>query len=118
MKKKTLAVLAASGIMLTSLTGCQNLIQNDPVTCTVDDKDRSTNSEGASVYRIYTSDCGEDNATLGLADNILAGNFNSSDMYGQIKVGATYEFKTVGARNGFLSMFREITEMELISEAP
>lgn len=119
--KKLVPVVALSVIALASLTGCQNLVQNDPVTCTVVDKDRSTevvDGNSKSVFRIYTEGCGDDSATLGLADNILAGNFNSSDMYGKIKVGATYEFKTVGVRNGFLSSFREITEMKLISESP
>lgn len=117
--KKFIAVAAIATIGALSLTGCQNLIQNDPVTCKVTDKDRSTSSDKSgskSVFRIYTEGCGQDNETLGLADNFLAGNFNASDMYAKIKVGNTYTFKTVGIRNGFTSSFREITKMEEVKK--
>lgn len=119
--KKVLGTIAVAGVMAMSLTGCQNLVQNEPVTCTVVDKDRSTevvDGTSKSVFRVYTEGCGADNQTLGIGDNPIAGNWNSSDLYGQIKVGASYEFKTVGVRNGMLSMFREITEMKLVSETP
>lgn len=118
MKKLITAGAIAVGAM--SLTGCQNLVQNEPAVCTVVDKDRSTQVvDGASksVFRIYTENCGADNETLGLADNLLAGNWNASDMYAKIKVGETYKFKTVGVRNGFFSSFREITSMTKV-EAP
>ena len=111
----TAGVIALAAV---TLTGCQNLVQNEPVTCTVTDKDRSTNKEGGSVFRIYTEGCGSDNETLGLADNFLAGNFNSSDMFAKVKVGDTYTFKTVGVRNGFFSSFREITSMTKVEAAP
>lgn len=119
--KKTFATLVLAGTVALTATGCQNLVQNEPVTCKVVDKDRSTevvDGESRSVFRIYTEGCGDDNATLGLADNWIAGNFNSSDMYGKIQPGKTYEFTTVGVRNGFLSMFREITEMKEVTSAP
>ena len=114
--KKTLATLAIAAMAALALSGCQNLVQNDPVVCKVTDKDRSTATDkdghSKSVFRIYTEGCGQDNETLGLADNIIAGNLNSSDMYAKIKVGETYKFKTVGIRNGFFSSFREITSFE------
>lgn len=102
------ALVALVGV---SMTGCQNLVQSD-VTCTVTDKDRSTATDkdghSKSVFRVYTEECD----TLGLADNWIAGNFNSSDLYGKIKVGKKYNFHTVGVRNGFLSLFPEITKLE------
>lgn len=113
----TAGVIAMAAV---SLTGCQNLVQNDPAVCTVIDKDRSTQVvDGASksVFRIYTENCGPDNETLGLADNILAGNFNASDMYAKIKVGDTIRVETVGVRNGFFSSFREIVRFTKV-EAP
>ncbi len=112
MNKKIAALLIGATVATASLTGCQNLVKNDPVTCTVVDKDRSTESTkngSNSVFRVYTeggANCG----TFGLADNPFAGNWNSADAYGRIKVGATYELETVGARNGFMSWFPEITK--------
>jgi len=118
MKKLIIAGVIALGAV--SLTGCQNLVKNDPAVCTVVDKDRSTEStkDGSkSVFRVYTEGCGDDNETLGLADNILQGNLRSSDMYAKIKVGETYRFETVGIRNGAFSSFREIVRFTKV-QAP
>lgn len=115
---KKLIIAGVIAIAAFSLTGCQNLVQNEPVVCTVVDKDRSTESSkngSKSVFRIYTENCGEDNETLGLADNILQGNLRSSDMYAKIKVGETYRFETVGIRNGAFSSFREIVRFTKVS---
>jgi len=106
---KSVAALGVAGVLLVSLTGCQNAVQNAPVTCTVTDHDRSTGKDGKSVFRIYAEGEGCDD-TYGLADNWLVGNFNASDMYAKIKVGKTYKFETVGVRNGFFSSFKEITK--------
>lgn len=111
--KKIPSIAAIAAAVTLSLTGCQNLVQSD-VTCKVTDKDRSTASSkngSKSVFRVYTegpSDC----TTFGLGDNALAGNFNSSDMYGRIKVGSTYKFHLAGVRNGFFSSFPEIIRMD------
>jgi hypothetical protein len=105
--KKTIAAVAVASVLaVTTLSGCGNA-NPQTVTCTVNDKDRSTGSKGGSVYRIYTDECD----TLGVADNWLQGNFNSADLYAKIKVGERYEFDTVGYRNGFMSWFPEITKV-------
>lgn len=119
--KKSFAALGVAAIAITSLTGCQNLVTNDPVTCTITDKDRSTevvDGQSRSVFRIYTEGEGCDD-TYGLADNIFKGNLNSSDFYGRIKVGKTYKLETVGIRNGFFSSFKEIVKYtEVASPTP
>jgi hypothetical protein len=102
-KKKIAALVVASILAVTTLSGCGANPQT--MTCTVNDKDRSTGSKGGSVYRVYTDECD----TLGIADNWFQGNFNSADVYAKIKVGQRYEFDTVGYRNGFMSWFPEIT---------
>jgi hypothetical protein len=115
---KAVATLGLAAIALTSLTGCQNLVQNAPVTCKVTDKDRSTESTkngSKSVFRVYTEGEGCD-GTYGLADNFLAGNFNASDMFGRIKVGSTYRIESVGVRNGFFSSFKEITKVTEVAK--
>lgn len=116
---KVLATLGVAGTLIVGLSGCQNLVQNAPVTCTVVDKDRSTESGkngSKSVFRIYTEGNGCD-GTYGLADNILQGNFNASDMYGQLQKGQTYRLETVGVRNGLFSSFKEIVRFQKV-EAP
>ena len=111
--KKITATLAIAAFAALSLTGCQNLVQNEPVTCKVIDKDRSTGPNRESIFRIYTE--GYNCETFGLADNLVAGNWNAADMYAQIKVDKTYSFKTVGVRNGFFSSFKEIVKFEEVS---
>jgi hypothetical protein len=87
---KKLIIAGVIAIAAFSLTGCQNLVQNEPVVCTVVDKDRSTESSkngSKSVFRIYA----------------------------KIKVGETYRFETVGIRNGAFSSFREIVRFTKVS---
>jgi hypothetical protein len=72
--------------------------------CVVTDKDRTTNAEGVSQTRIYTENCG----TFEVTDSILDGRFNSADMYGSLKPGATYDFTTRGLRIPVLSSFPNI----------
>ncbi len=69
-------------------------------------KERITESSGdriISYYLIYT-----EAGTLKLEDEILYGNFNSSDWYGQIRQDSTYTFNTVGYRVGFMSEYPNI----------
>lgn len=76
-------------------------------TCTVVDKDR-TRTENGSDMRIYTENCG----VLQVSDTLFGGQFNSSDVYSQIKPQHTYKFTTAGWRVSFLSMFPNIINVE------
>ena len=81
-------------------------------TCKVDSqngKDRSTDKDGGSVYRIYT-DCG----VFSVADDPLFGKFNSADTHARHPEGATYQFEVVGFRNGFFSQFPNILEAKQV----
>jgi hypothetical protein len=74
------------------------------------DKERITKSSGdqvVSYYLIYT-----EAGTLKLEDELLYGNFNSSDWYGQIRRDSTYTFHTVGYRIGYLSEYPNIVKFE------
>lgn len=75
-------------------------------TCTVEDKDRSTNQDGQSVYQVYT-DCG----VLRVEDHLIKGIFNSADIYGSIQIGETYDFTTVGYRVPVMSLFPTIIKV-------
>jgi len=69
--------------------------------CVVEDKDRTTNAEGASDMRVYTENCG----VLKVQDNWTRGVFNSADIFSKIKVGETYTFDTTGWRFALFSQF-------------
>lgn len=77
--------------------------QETKANCVIDSKDRSTNKDGASIYRVYTS-CG----VYTVEDSIIQGKFNAADTYAALKQGETYTIKSVGYRNGFLSQFPNI----------
>lgn len=80
--------------------------------CVVTDKDRTRDSEGNTDTRVYTKNCG----TFTVTDSLLKGKFNSADTFGSLEEGGTYNFTTVGFRNGFLSAFPNIIEVEPASE--
>jgi hypothetical protein len=82
-------------------------------TCTVREKDRTTNSEGGSDHRIYTYECG----VLVVADDMWQGQWNSADTYSQIERGKTYNFETVGWRLGLLSLFpNAVSAIEVLEQ--
>lgn len=75
----------------------------------IEDKERVVTSGSAgktdSKYLIFT-----DKEVFENTDSLLAFKFNSSDLYGKIHKGQTCEFKVVGFRVPFLSMYRNILE--------
>ena len=79
--------------------------------CKVEDKDRTTNSDGQSDARIYTS-CG----VFTVEDVWTRGQFDSADLYASIKRGKTYDLTTVGFRIPVLSMFPSVIEAEAVSK--
>jgi hypothetical protein len=74
--------------------------------CTVTNKE-SVNKDKTHEYRVYTENCGvftvKDEAWLGL--------YNSADTYAKIKTDKSYDFQTVGWRNGFFSSFENIVKV-------
>lgn len=74
------------------------------------DKERITTSNGESVksyYLIFT-----EAGPLKLEDELFYGNFNSSDLYSQIRKDSTYTFHTIGYRIGFMSEYPNIIKFE------
>jgi hypothetical protein len=73
----------------------------------VTDKERITTSRSdgnvESYYLIFT-----EAGTFKLEDDLIYGNFNSSDWYGQIKRDSTYTFNLIGYRIGFMSEYPNI----------
>ena len=74
------------------------------------DKERITTSHNDKVesyYLIYT-----EAGTFKLEDELIYGNFNSSDWYGQIRKDSTYSFSVIGYRIGMLSKYPNIVKFE------
>lgn len=79
----------------------------DTKTCTVLEK-QATAKEGGTKYLLFTKECGQ----LQVADDMLLGNYNSTDVFAGIKEGSTYHFETVGFRNGFFSAYPNVDEVQ------
>lgn len=79
-------------------------------TVIVTDKQIKRKSKESDVYMIFTEDKNGSVHVFENVDSLLAFKWNSSDMYGEIKKGHTYEFKTIGYRSGFWSMYPNIIE--------
>lgn len=77
-------------------------------TATVTDKGIKR-ADDTDKYLIYT-----DIGTFENTDELLCGKFNSSDIYGRIRVGDTYEFTVIGFRIPFLSAYQNIIEVKHI----
>lgn len=60
-------------------------------------------------YLIYTNE-----GTFKIEDSLIFGRFNSSDVYGMLKVGKYYRIKTFGIRSGLLSSYQNIIEVEAL----
>lgn len=107
-----LAIIAITAVAL--IVGIIVLVANSyratqrDISITVNDKERNgTNGDG---YLVFAK--GE---TFSITDSTLYGQFNSSDIYGSLQRGKTYDCSVVGWRNGFFSMYRNIikcTEQE------
>lgn len=83
------------------------------VTFTVQDKaikrDNSSNSND-DKYMIYT-----DNGVYEDTDSLAFLKFDSSDVYGQLKIGHTYRCDVTGVRIPFFSMQRNIIDCTEVS---
>jgi len=77
----------------------------------VTDKERITQGGGdgrvESYYLIFT-----EAGTFKLEDDLIYGNFNSSDWYGRIKRDSTYTFDVIGYRIGYMSEYPNIVNFK------
>lgn len=85
--------------------GAYKASQRD-VTFRVEDKERVCKSgDGGCEYLVFT-----DQGTFAIKDSFLIWRFDSSDVYGRIKDGQSYEAEVIGWRIPFLSMYPNIVE--------
>lgn len=100
-----IALFAVAGVGITQLT-------KDDVTITVKDKQTKLECSGSGsqrdckdVYLIFT-----DKGTYKDVDSLLMLKFNSSDLYGQLDRGKTYDCKVNGIRIPFFSTYKNLLE--------
>lgn len=95
-------------LLLASLWRPINKVSNRrEITATVTDKDVK-NSDGKGKYLVFTKTSDGETAVFEVTDALFAWRFNSSDLYGEIEVGKTYQFDVGGSRNRLLSWYPNI----------
>lgn len=103
-------ILALVGIVVVVLLlgakGIASYATVDYVTATVTSKERITSNED-SYYLVFT-----DKETFINKDSIWFLKYGSSDLYGNIQEGETYEFKVTLFRVPFFSWYRNIITIE------
>lgn len=85
------------------------------VTVTVTDKTVKNDGDDGK-YLIFTEDKDGNIATFEITDSLIAGRFNSSDVYAAIKVDNIYTFTVGGSRNEFMSWYPNIYEYKLVED--
>lgn len=114
--RKVIAAIIAVSIVA-GIGGCLHMTAyNDHTyTITVTDKERVNANNAVSKYLIFGTDENGDNKVFENTDSFLRFKFNSSDIYGEMEVGKTYEITVIGYRVPFFSAYENIIEIEEIS---
>lgn len=107
-----LVVIAVIAVSVISFTN------DHAYTVTITDKERVTTqvSEGQndSKYLIYGEDENGKTYVFENTDTLFRGKFNSSDVYGALKEGETYELTVIGFRVHILNWYENIIDFKVV----
>lgn len=85
------------------------------VTATVTDKGIKAGKDKEQKYLVYTK-TNEGIEVFEITDSLIAGRFNSSDIYAGIEIGKTYSFTVRGSRDEFWSRYPNIYEYKEVDQ--
>jgi hypothetical protein len=105
-----IAILVIGGIVL----GVGSYFNEHSYTITVTDKDRVYDKD-SSKYLVFgeNTETGE-TKVFENTDSLIKGKFNSSDFYGNLKVGETYKITVYGYRFPLFSWYENIIKYEKV----
>ena len=86
-------------------------------TVTVTEKEVKNYNE-SSTYLIFTKLENDETKVFCIEDSIIKWRFNSSDFYGEIEVGKTYDIEVIGWRIPFLSSYENIISFSISTDTP
>lgn len=95
-----LAIVAVPILLL--IIGFHNMTKHEQ-TVTVEEKWIKSSGDSGQTYLLGTT-----GGVLSIKDNLVFGQFRSSDLYFRIKEGETYCFKLSGVRFGLFSMYPNV----------
>ncbi|MBO7366753.1 MAG: hypothetical protein J6U28_08675 [Bacteroidales bacterium] len=109
-------------LLFSCIPGCVKVTDEHWETVTVTNKDIKNKSKD-SKYLIWADKvkpcdyCGEPTSTVyEITDSLFMGRFDSSDLYGAIEVGHTYEIRIAGQRWPLMSWYQNIYEVKEVEE--
>lgn len=115
--RRIILVIACILCVIAAIVSTICLCFNDHTyTVTVTGKERVNNDDG-SKYLIFGEKENGETLVVENVDSILRGKFNSSDFYGQLKIGNKYEITVVGARVPFSSMYENVIAFKLVEQS-
>lgn len=97
-----LAAVVAFAIVVIGLASCSSYAKVSTQHFKITGKE-SVSTKSGHEYRVYTSI-----GTYTVGDSLVHPRFNSSDVYGRLVIGKTYDCRTYGWRFGLFSMFKNI----------
>ena len=90
-----------------------NFTNDHQYTITITDKERVTiQGETVSKYLIYGEDESGKTYVFEDTDTLFRGKFNSSDVYGALKEGETYELTVIGFRIHIFNWYENIIDFK------
>ena len=122
MSKKSLGCLTAIALVVIAVTAFPvlNFSNDHKYTVTITDKERVTiqfvakDSSTDSKYLIYGEDENGKTYVFEDTDTLFRWKFNSSDVYGALKEGETYELTVIGFRNHLLNWYENIIDFKVV----
>ncbi len=106
-----IAIVVAAMLLIGGCNAVVQLATRDDVTFTIQEKGikRGSGNSG-DKYLLYT-----DKGVYQNTDSWLALKFRSSDLYGKLKVGRTYDCTAQGLRIPFFSSYKNVLDCDEVS---
>lgn len=120
MSNKSLGCLTAIALVIIAVITVPvlNFSNDHKYTVTITDKERVTTQSAKdsidSKYLIYGEDKNGKTYVFEDTDTLFRGKFNSSDVYGALKEGETYELTVIGFRIHILNWYENIIDFKAV----
>lgn len=122
MSNKSLGCLTAIVLVIIAIVVIAfpvlNFSNDHTYTVTITDKERVTTQSAEnnidSKYLIYGEDENGKTYVFEDTDTLFRGKFNSSDVYGALKKGETYELTVIGFRVHILNWYENIIDFKAV----
>ena len=110
-KSKVIAIVTVILVILITIPMCSNYYSEKSYKITVTGKEVK-NSIDDSKYLIFAKTENGETKTFSIEDNVIKWRWNSSDVYGDVEIGKTYEIKVIGWRIPIISSYENIMKIK------